>query len=87
MQKNIEALKCKRRRDAVTGALLFTGIQVISAAAFAALCRIPDLPGWAFVLFAVLAVSCLVLILPVLPLLKQRFQEIEGGELDEAGKY
>jgi len=67
--------------------LFFAGIQVVSAAGFAALCTIPGLPHWAFVLFGALAVLCLLLILPVLRLLKQRFQEIEGGELDEAGKY
>jgi len=31
--------------------------------------------------------SAALLIIPALILLKQRFEEIEGGELDAAGKY
>lgn len=87
MLESIEMRKRGHRRGAVAGVAFFTGIQIISAAGFAALCLIPDLPVWAFWLFAALAVFCLALILPVLLLLKQRFEEIEGGELDEAGKY
>lgn len=71
----------------MAGAVFFVGLQLMCAVGFGALCSIPGLPLWAFWLFAVLAVFCLVLILPVLLLLKQRFHEIEGGELDEAGKY
>ena len=87
MLRSIEQRKRDHRRGAVAGVVFFTGIQLMCVVGFGALCLIPDLPKTAFWLFAVLAVFCLVLILPVLLLLKQRFREIEGGELDEAGKY
>ena len=48
---------------------------------------IPGMPQWCVILFGVLAVLCLALILPALLVLKDRFKEIEGGELDAAGKY
>jgi len=85
--ENIEARKAERKRSAVTGVGLFVLLQLASALCFAALCFIPDVPGWFPVLFGVLAAVCLLLIIPALILLKQRFEEIEGGELDAAGKY
>ena len=87
MQKSIEQRKREHRKGAVVGAIFFSVIQLLSAVFFAALCAIPDLPGWAVGLFLVLAVLSVLLIFPVLVLLKQRFKEIEGGELDEAGQY
>ena len=87
MQKNIEQRRQEHRRGAVVGVAFFSAIQLLSAAVFAALCVIPDLPGWAVTLFLVLAAVSVLLIFPVLILLKQRFKEIEGGELDEAGQY
>ena len=87
MQKSIEERRREHRRGAIAGVVFFGCIQVMAAACFAALCLIPDLPGWAVALFAALAVLSLLLILPVLKLLKQRFEEIEGGELDEACQY
>jgi len=51
------------------------------------LCFLPDCPGWASVLFGVLAVLSLGMIIPALLLLKQRFKEIEGGEQDAAAEY
>ena len=87
MQRSIEERRRGQRRGAWAGVLFLGGTQVISAVVFAALCTIPELPGWAFVLFVALAVLSLVLVLPVLLLLKQRLKEIEGGELDEAAQY
>ena len=85
--ENIEERRRARKRSAVRGVLLFALLQLASAACFGALCFIPDMPWWFVALFGVLAVLCLVLILPVVLVLKVRFQEIEGGELDAAGKY
>lgn len=85
--ENIEARKAKRKRDAVRGVVLFALLQLVSAAAFWALSRIPDLPGWAFWLFLILAVLSVLLLIPALAVLRQRFKEIEGGEIDEAGQY
>ena len=54
---------------------------------FTALCFIPDLPRWASRLFAALAGVSGLLVLPALVVLKQRFQEIEGGEFYAAAEY
>ena len=85
--ENIEERQAKRKRSAVNGVVFFTLLQVACALSFGALCLIPELPGWCVVLFGVLAVGCLLLIIPALLLLKERFKEIEGGELDAAAEY
>lgn len=79
--------KRKRKREAVRGVVLFALLQAGCIGGFAALCAIPDLPRWLFYLFAALAVLCVVPLLLALVALKQRFQEIEGGEFDEARQY
>ncbi len=83
----VEFQRRRRRRQAVLGVALFTLLQAACAACFAALCFIPDLPRWAFRLFAALAALCGLLIVPALVVLKQRFKEIEGGEYDAAAEY
>lgn len=87
MPENIEEVRGRRRRDAVRGVALFGLLQLACAACFASLCFIPDLPGWAAALFAVLAVLCIAPLAVSLAVLKQRFREIEGGELDAARQY
>ena len=84
---NIEERKAARKRGAARGVLIFAVIQVLTAAATGALCFVPDAPGWLVVLFAAMAVLCLVAIIPAIVVLKQRFKEIEGGELDAAAEY
>ncbi len=83
----IESQRRRRRRQAVLGVVLFALFQAVCTACFAALCFIPDLPRWAFRLFAALAALCGLLIIPALVVLKQRFKEIEGGEYDAAAEY
>ena len=95
MHESIEEKKRRRRREAVRGVALFGLLQVACAACFVALCWIPDLPQWLFWdlpqwlfwLFAVLAALCVVPVLIALVALRQRFKEIEGGELDAASQY
>ena len=87
MQESIEARRARRRREAVRGAALFTLLQAACAGCFAALCFIPELPGWTMALFAVLAAVCVVPVAGVFIVLRQRFREIEGGELDAADQY
>ena len=84
---NIEARKARRKREAVHGVLLFALIQLLTAAVFASLCLIPDSPKGLNILWLVLAGICLLTILPAIWLLKGRFKEIEGGELDAAAEY
>ena len=76
-----------RKRQALLGVTLFSLFQVVCAAVFITLCFIPDLPRWAVWLFAALGGMCGLLVLPALVVLKQRFYEIEGGELDAAAEY
>lgn len=77
----------KRRREAVTGVVLFTLLQLCCTVGFWALGTIPGLPGWCRALFWILAAGCLVLVIPAVWMLKIRFREIKGGELDAAGEY
>lgn len=77
----------RRKRQAVLSVAIFILLQAACAACFAALCFIPNLPRWLFWLFAALAGGCGLLVLPALVVLKQRFQEIEGGESDAAAEY
>ena len=87
MPANTEDRRKRCRRQAVLGVVLFGLLQLACGAAFAALCSIPGLPRWLFRLFAVLAALCAGLMIPALMVLRQRLNEIEGGELDEALKY
>ena len=87
MPANIENRKRVCRRQAVLSVILFCLFQLACILGFAALCRIPDLPRWLFWLFAALAAGCGLLVLPALAVLRERFQEIEGGELDAAAEY
>ena len=85
-QSNIDR-HARDRKAAVIGVTFFAGLMLVCAASMASLCFIPDAPGWLVVLFAVLAVGGLVPIIPALVVMKQRFKEIERGELDEAAQY
>lgn len=87
MPANIEARKKRYRRQAVLGVALFGLLQLACVVCFGALCLIPDLPGWLFWLFAILGAFCAGLMIPALVVLRQRFREIEGGELDAAAEY
>lgn len=87
MQKNTEELQKRQKRDAIRGVALFIALQLMCVIAFIALCMIPELPQWALLLFAALAVLCVVPIGIALVVLKQRFDEIQGGELDAARQY
>ncbi len=85
--ENIEAVKARRKREAVRGAAVFAIFQAGFAAVMVWLCFLPDCPGWVSVLFGVIGALSLGMIVPALLLLKQRFKEIEGGELDAAAEY
>ena len=84
---NIEEKKRRRKRSAVGGVVFFTLLQLACAVCFGALCFIPGMPGWCSALFQGLAALCLLLIIPAVKLLRERFKEIEGGELDAAAEY
>lgn len=86
MQSNIDR-RARDKRAAVTGVAFFAGLMLVCAASVVALCFIPDSPGWLIALWVVLAVGCLLPIIPALAIMKQRFVEIERGELYEASEY
>lgn len=77
----------KQKREAVHGVLVFAGIELTSAAIFGCLCLIPGAPKALIVFLLALAALSVLSIIPALFVLKARFQEIKGGELDAAGKY
>ena len=87
MPENIEAGKRRQKRSAVLGVGAFALIQAAVAVGFWVLGRIPELPGWLEGLFAALGGLPLVLLVPALAVLRQRFHEIERGERYEAGQY
>lgn len=73
-QKNTE------KRGAVIGVVLFGLLQLACVVCFWALCLIPDLPRWLFILFFVLGALCAALMIPALWALRKRFQEIDTLE-------
>lgn len=85
--KNIEQKQTERKRSALRGVVLFTLLQLLCGAGLGAAALLAGLPAWLKVLFAVLAGLDLLSIPPALLVLKERWNEIEGGELDAAGKY
>jgi len=64
----------------VIGVLLFGLLQLACVVGLWALCLIPDLPKWLFILFAALGVLCAGLMLPALWALRKRFQELDALE-------
>ena len=86
-QESIEERKVRRKRDAVRGVLVFALIQIVTAAAFLMCMWIPGMPRGVAWMFGGFALICMLVLIPAFVVLRQRFQEIEGGELDEAGKY
>lgn len=76
-----------RKRGAVKSVAVFVLLQLAASALLLWLALTPDMPVWLSRLMLVLAAVNMLSLLPSGIVLKQRFQEIEGGELDEAGKY
>lgn len=70
----------REKRGAVIGIVMFGLLQLACVVAFWALCLIPDLPQWLFILFFVSGALCAGLMVPALWALKKRFQEIDALE-------
>ena len=87
MPNDIEQRRRSQKREAVQGVLLFAALRLAGVIVLLwSISLVPEFP-W---LQAVLGILTLVIGAPVLfiwPTLKQRFQEIEGGEFDAAAKY
>lgn len=85
-RKNTE-LQRRDKKAAIVGVVFFAALQLCCAVCFGSLCFIPDAPMLLVVMMAVFAAVCLLLIIPALVVMKKRFEEIEGGELDAASEY
>ena len=70
----------REKRGAVVGVLLFDLLMGACVVGFGALCFIPELPRWLFILFAVSGALCAAPMAPALWALKKRFQEIDALE-------
>lgn len=85
MPKNID--RRFRRRQAILSAaggvltLLLPGLTLL------VLRRVCCPTGWGSTVLLVLAIASFALLLPLFITLRQRLQEIEGGEEDEACQY
>lgn len=77
MPKNTDRRR-NEKRSAAGGVALFGLLMLACAIGFWALCLIPDLPQWLFILFAACGVLCVGPILPALWALKKRFQELNA---------
>ena len=86
MPRNTD-LQRRRKLEAVQGVALFAVIQLAVIGVMVGLCFIPGMPGWCVALFGALAVLSGVSLIGALVVLRKRFQEIEGGELDAAAEY
>lgn len=76
--------RAKQKRAAVRSVLVFALIMIVPVVALTMLLFVPDLSVLLLILFAVLDVLCLLPLIMAPVVLRQRFREIEGGELDEA---
>ena len=72
--------KSRMKWEAVLGVCLFGLLMAACVIGFWALCLIPRLPQWLFILFAVCAALSAAPMLPALWALKKRFQEIDSLE-------
>ena len=54
----------KEKREAVIGIVLFGLLQLACVVGFWALCLIPDLPQWLFILFFACGGLCVALMIP-----------------------
>lgn len=87
MPESIERRRRERRRTAWMGAWSATVLCLLAALVLLGLRRHFEPAGFLRVLLLGLALADLGLIVPVWISLKQRLNEIEGGEEDAAGQY
>ena len=87
MPESIERRRRERRRTAWMGAWSTTVLLLLAALALLGLRRHFELTGFLSALLLGLALVDLGLTVPVWISLKQRLDEIEGGEEDAAGQY
>lgn len=87
MPVNIEKRKKRYKREAVLGVCVCILLLLPCAAVCGALCLFPPLPWWAKALAAAGALLCLLPAGFALAVLRERFRELDRGELDAAVWY
>lgn len=85
--ESIECRRAREKREAVRSMAIFGVLELAVAALCVWLALRPGVPGWLSVLLFVPPVLGVLLIPSAVRALKERFREIEGGELDAAGQY
>ena len=85
--ESIEKRRARQKKEAVRSVVIAAVLELTGAAVCVGLALIPGMPLGLSIAFFVPAGLCLVLILSAVRALKERFREIEGGELDAAGQY
>lgn len=87
MPGDIEQRRRRQKREAVQGVLLFAALRLAGVIVLLwSISLVPELP-WLQVILGILTLVTGVPVLFMWAALKQRFQEIEGGEFDAAAKY
>ena len=87
MQAILNKDAAAKSERAVQGVLLFAALRLASVIVLLwSISLIPELP-WLQVILGILTLVIGAPVLFIWPTLKQRFQEIEGGEFDAAAKY
>ena len=76
----------REKRSAALGLGLFALLQIACAVGFWALGQVPEMPRWLTILWWVLAVMCLVLLLPAAWALHIRIQEVDRGDAADMTK-
>ena len=87
MPVSIENRKKRYKRQAILGVCVCVVLLLPCVAFFGGLSLFAPFPTWVRALMAIGAILCLLPIGVALAALKQRFKEIEGGELDAAAEY
>lgn len=87
MRRTLEDRKRRHKRQAVLGVCFCAVLLLPCMIVCIGLSLFPPLPWWGKVLTAAGAFVCIVSVIFSLVVLKQRFKEIEGGELDAAAEY
>ena len=85
--ESIDKRRARQKREAVRSVVIAAVLELAGAAVCVGLALIPGMPVVLSAAFFVPAAVCLLLILSAVRALKERFREIEGGELDAAGQY
>lgn len=85
--ESIDKRRARQKREAVRSVVIAAALELTGGAVCVGLALIPGMPVVLSVAFFVSAAVCLLLILSAVRALKERFREIEGGEMDAAGQY